>query len=398
MPPPTTSAASSAPRLAPWAGRLLVALFVVAIALPGLATAVGLGQETRGNEAETTGTSLMARAARFDTHFAFRDRFVQVQSRLRYQLLGVSSLATVWKGRDGWWFFATDGDVEATLNESRFTPAELERWRVTLQHTADFLAARGIAHVFVIAPGKAAVHPEGLPAGLHPRPAPTRTDQLVDTLRTRSTVTVVDLRDGLLAARRGAEPLFHRTDTHWNDVGAAVGYRQILGALAGRVPGLAPPAGPDGFGIVSVPTATGDLATMLGLEGTLGEAEWRLTPAQPRRARIIEPRGDHKRFAVPRVVTVVDDPHLPKAVVYRDSFGSALVPFLAEHFQRMVTLWEYDVVPATIREEQPQVVIQQWVGRRLYNRVPYDAVAADPDAMAEIAAHAAASSSAAARR
>jgi hypothetical protein len=385
MPPPTTSAASSAPRLAPWAGRLLVALFVVAIALPGLATAVGLGQETRGNEAETTGTSLMARAARFDTHFAFRDRFVQVQSRLRYQLLGVSSLATVWKGRDGWWFFATDGDVEATLNESRFTPAELERWRVTLQHTADFLAARGIAHVFVIAPGKAAVHPEGLPAGLHPRPAPTRTDQLVDTLRTRSTVTVVDLRDGLLAA-------------HWNDVGAAVGYRQILGALAGRVPGLAPPAGPDGFGIVSVPTATGDLATMLGLEGTLGEAEWRLTPAQPRRARIIEPRGDHKRFAVPRVVTVVDDPHLPKAVVYRDSFGSALVPFLAEHFQRMVTLWEYDVVPATIREEQPQVVIQQWVGRRLYNRVPYDAVAADPDAMAEIAAHAAASSSAAARR
>jgi hypothetical protein len=137
---------------------------------------------------------------------------------------------------------------------------------------------------------------------------------------------------------------------------------------------------------------------MLGLEGTLGEAEWRLTPAQPRRARIIEPRGDHKRFAVPRVVTVVDDPHLPKAVVYRDSFGSALVPFLAEHFQRMVTLWEYDVVPATIREEQPQVVIQQWVGRRLYNRVPYDAVAADPDAMAEIAAHAAASSSAAARR
>jgi hypothetical protein len=74
------------------------------------------------------------------------------------------------------------------------------------------------------------------------------------------------------------------------------------------------------------------------------------------------------------------------------------VPFLAEHFQRMVTLWEYDVTPATIREEQPQVVIQQWVGRRLYNRGPYDAVAADPAAMAEIAAYHAASRSPAARR
>jgi hypothetical protein len=145
----------------------------------------------------------MARAARFDTHFAFRDRFVQVQSWLRYELLGVSSLATVWKGRDGWWFLAADGDEEATLNEPRFTPAELESWRVTLQRTKDYLAARGIAHVFVIAPGKPTIHPEGLPAGLHPRPAPTRTDQLVEE-PARSTVTVVDLRDGLLAAAAAA--------------------------------------------------------------------------------------------------------------------------------------------------------------------------------------------------
>lgn len=398
MATPHPPAAATVRHLAPWAGRLLVTLFVTAIVLPGLATAVGLGQETPGNEAETTGTSLMARAERFDTHFALRARLVQVQSWLRYQLLGVSSLATVWKGRDGWWFLAADGDVEATLNEPRFTPAELATWRVTLQHTADFLAARGIAHVFVIAPGKATVYPEGLPAGLHPRPAPTRTDQLVDELRARSTVTVVDLRDDLLAARGGAEPLFHRTDTHWNDLGAAVGYRQLLGALAGRVDGLGPPVGPDGFVLTPVAADGGDLAWMLGLNFSMEERELRLSPVTPRRARIIEPTGDVKPFAVPRVVTVVDDPHLPRAVVYRDSFGSALVPFLAEHFQRMVTLWEYDVVPATIREEQPQVVIQQWVGRRLYNRAPYDAVAADPAAMAEIAAYRAASSNAAVRR
>lgn len=393
-----TAASAPVRHLAPWAGRLLVALFVAAITLPGLATGLGLGQATQGNEAETTGTSLMARAAWFDTHFAFRDRFVQGQSWLRYQLLGVSSLATVWKGRDGWWFLAADGDVEATLNEPRFTPDELTAFRVTLQHTADFLAARGIAHVFVIAPGKPTIYPEGLPAGLHPRPAPTRTDQLVSELRARSTVTVVDLRDGLLAARGGAEPLFHRTDTHWNDLGAAVGYRQILDALSGRVPRLAPPVGPDGYVLTPVAAGGGDLAWMLGLNFSMAERELHLTPTTPRRARVIEPAGDVKRFAVPRVVTVVDDPGLPRAVVYRDSFGSALVPFLAEHFSRMVTVWEYDVVPATIREEQPQVVIQQWVGRRLYNRAPYDAVAADPAAMAEIAAYRAANSNAAVRR
>lgn len=81
------------------------------------------------------------------------------------------------------------------------------------------------------------------------------------------------------------------------------------------------------------------------------------------------------------MVTVVDDPSLPRAVFYRDSSGSALIPFLAEHFQRMVTLWEYDVVPATVREERPQVVIQEWVGRRLYTRAPYDSSSRTPRLM-----------------
>lgn len=375
-------------RLAAWAERLLVALFVTAIGLPGLATMAGLGRATQGNESEVTGTDLASQAAAFDTQFAFRQQLVQEQSWMRYQLLGVSSLPTVWKGRDGWWFYASDGDVEAVVNEPPFTAAELEAWRVTLQRTTHFLAARGIAHVFVVAPGKATIHPEGLPPGLHSRPGPTRTDQLVAELGARSSVTVVDLRTGLQAARGGAAPLFHRTDTHWNDLGALVAYQQILEAVAGRVPGLTPPRGRDAFALTRVAAGGGDLAVMLGLERSISEIELRLTPTHPRRARILEPGGDVTHVEVPRLVSVVDDASLPRAVVYRDSFGSALVPFLAEHFQRMVTLWEYDVVPATIREEQPQVVIQQWVDRRLYTRPPYDAVAADAAAMAEIAANA----------
>ena len=118
--------------------------------------------------------------------------------------------------------------------------------------------------------------------------------------------------------------------------------------------------------------------------GTIRETELRLVPRVARRARIVEPPTREKGFGVPRMVTVVDDPALPRAVFYRDSFGSALIPFLAEHFQRMVALWEYDVVPAAIREERPQVVIQEWVGRRFYTRLPFDAVAADAAAAADL--------------
>lgn len=369
----------------PWAERAIAAIVVVALAVPGLATALGLGRDAQRDQGPPpqAGGVLASAAAAFDGQFAYRAWFVSAQARLRARLFGVSPLPTVWRGRDGWWYLAADGAVEDTLNQSPLSAAELDEWCATLQRTYDWLTARGVAYVFVVAPDKAIVYPEHLPAGLHPRPGPTRTDQVVTSLRARTTVPVVDLRPDLLAAKDGA-PLFHLTDTHWNDLGAALAYRRILEPLVGYVPGLTPPAGADAFTLTPTPQPGGDLASMLSLMAALPETEMRLVPRRPRRARTIEPPTGEQGFGVPRMVTVVDDATLPRAVVYRDSFGSALIPFLAEHFQRMVVLWEYDVVPQTIREERPQIVIHEWVGRRLHTRLPFDAVAADAAAAAEL--------------
>jgi hypothetical protein len=73
---------------------------------------------------------------------------------------------------------------------------------------------------------------------------------------------------------------------------------------------------------------------------------------------------------------------VPRAVVFRDSFGSALVPYLSEHFSRALYLWDSNVNPAVVAQEQPQVVIQEWAGRRLSMRLPDDAFAAMPAAPA----------------
>ena len=65
-------------------------------------------------------------------------------------------------------------------------------------------------------------------------------------------------------------------------------------------------------------------------------------------------------------------------MIFRDSFGSALVPLLAEHFSRALHLWQYNFDPRVVTKERPTVVIQEWVGRRLATLLPYDAVAALP--------------------
>jgi alginate O-acetyltransferase complex protein AlgJ len=69
-------------------------------------------------------------------------------------------------------------------------------------------------------------------------------------------------------------------------------------------------------------------------------------------------------------VTEIPGSHLPRAVIFRDSFVSALVPFLSEHFSRAVYLWQKDVTVEQLREERPDVVIYQIVSRRLYLFTP----------------------------
>jgi len=73
-----------------------------------------------------------------------------------------------------------------------------------------------------------------------------------------------------------------------------------------------------------------------------------------------------------RVVTEQADRSRPRAVVFRDSFGSALIPFLSEHFSRAVYPWQDNLDPDVVLAEHPDVVIQEWVGRRLSTMPPYD--------------------------
>jgi hypothetical protein len=76
-----------------------------------------------------------------------------------------------------------------------------------------------------------------------------------------------------------------------------------------------------------------------------------------------------------RVVTIHPNRALPRLVMFRDSFASALIPFLSEHFSRAVYLWQYNFDPAVVESEHPDVVIEEWVGRKLNVQWPYDAVA-----------------------
>jgi alginate O-acetyltransferase complex protein AlgJ len=387
------------PRLHPIWMRALAAVFVLAIALPGGGMLWGVDAHivtaADGEKRELASAPLLAwnwellrawpdgATHYIEDRFAYRSRLVRWQAALRLRMHS-SPTPNVIVGKDGWFFYADNGAVEDYTVARPFSPEQLEIWRTTLQHTHDWLRARDIAYLFVIAPDKHAVYPEFMPEGLTRLHDESRASQLVRYLHDHSDVPVLDLTPALLAGKRD-ERLYQRTDTHWNDRGAFVAYDAIMSALSLQLP-LAP-LPRTAFRDSTVPGPGMDLAAMMGLTGALHEDDLRLSPSNPAEWRVLEPTTGARHFMDPRVVTEHARTTLPRAVVFRDSFGAALVPFLADHFSRAVHLWQYNMDPEVVLQERPAVVIQQWVGRRLSTLAPYDPFAPAAKTSTELQGH-----------
>ena len=360
--------------------RLLTLLFVATISLPLAANLVGVdgadpGAENRALAAfpriDRSPSSLSALpsafSAWFDDHFGFRSRLVRWYGESRLFLLRASPSATVVKGQHGWFFYGDDKSIEDYANAEPMTDEAVANWRAAIVRARDWLRARNVAYVFTIAPDKHVIYGDEMPLTLARVGDLSRADQVFTALQ--DTGLAVDVRAAELDAK-ARERVYQQTDTHWNDRGALVAYRQIIGAVRARVP-QTPPAWTRADFTAEDGTVEGlDLAGMMGLTRVLREDDMRLVPRRPRRARVIDPAGAKPTDEEGRLVTEIDDPSLPRAVIFRDSFASRLVPFLSEHFSRAVYLWQNDFDANVVTEEHPDVVIQEIVGRHLYNFIP----------------------------
>jgi alginate O-acetyltransferase complex protein AlgJ len=360
--------------------RVLVALFLVIISTPLAVNLAGVdgadpGAENRELAAfphlDRTWTSIAELPANlglwFDDHFGLRSTFIRWYGESRLFVFGVSPSAAVVKGRDGWFFYGDDMGIEDYVNIETMSPQAVDNWRAAVLRARDWLRPRGIAYVFTIAPDKHVIYPEAMPPTLTRLGGVSRTDQLFTALQ--DTALAVDVRPWLFEGKT-RERIYQQTDTHWNDRGALVAYQQIIGAVRARVPAT-PPAWTRGdFEPVDRTVEGLDLAAMMGLKRVLREDDMTLVPRRARRARVVEPAGAGPTDEEGRLITEIDDRSLPRAVIFRDSFVSRLVPFLSEHFSRAVYLWQNDFDANVVTQEHPDVVIQEIVGRHLYNFIP----------------------------
>ncbi len=245
-----------------------------------------------------------------DNH-GFRREMITAWSELNARYLGTSIAESVVLGRDGWLYFAdTLPDYAGT---APMTERELFSAARNLALVQEYCRSQGAEFLFTVAPNKSSLYPEHMP-GITASSAPHDAERLAALLAEDGTAYL----DLFALFREQGETLYFRTDSHWNSRGAALAADALNRAL-GRESGYS--GGP------FVPADyRGDLYEMLYPAGEALDTDQAYgggldfdyeAPIRSAENLTIMTRGGGEG----------------SLVMFRDSFGNLLYPYLADSFE-----------------------------------------------------------------
>lgn len=307
----------------------------------------------------------------YNDAFGFRHDLIRWNNRLRLALFNESTVRGVRVGREGWLFYANEFVLEDYEHMVLFKPEELQKIRRNMEARAAWLRQKGIQLYLLAVPEKSTIYPEYLPAVIHKVGSQSRLDQVLTCLAGCPGLTLIDTREALLRAKP-RQRLYHRTDSHWNDYGAFIAYGELMDHVARQYPGIGKQKRTlDDYTVFVAQGEGGDLAGMLSLRDVIPEERITLTPRFVSLAvngvRSYKDPVDLKEYpGRDMVVKETHDRALPRALIFRDSFSWALIPFVAESFDSSVFVWTFDFSRALVENETPDIVVIECAERYLY--------------------------------
>lgn len=300
----------------------------------------------------------------FNDHFGYRNLLIRLNSKFKRRILDIkTSEREVLEGIDGWLYYTGNTTVDDYRGVNPFTPDQLEQWQLMLEGKRDFLKLQGIEYLFVVAPNKSSIYPEYLPAWVKKVSEGTPLDQLVAYLKENSEVEILDLRHHLMVEKSRGFILYTPTDTHWNQLGAFVAYREIM-AQTGQLLNQSTALSLENVKVEYAKEGGGDLAKILGIQEDVVEELPTLTPL------IRHAQEVYKIDGLPRE-TLMQSQMIdrPRVVMFGDSFSSALIPYISEDFsyaRYILAPWTKETpIENIVIESKPDIVIEERVERLL---------------------------------
>ncbi len=250
----------------------------------------------------------------FDNSFGLRDKMISAYHKCIATIFGESAEDKVILGKDGWLFYTETLDDYQRTN--KMTDRELYSVSRTVELIDEYFAEKGVEFIFTVAPNKNSLYGDMMPSYYKKGEGLSNGEALSQILKD-SEVTYVDL---LKLFRNENKVLYMKTDSHWTTEGAGLAADAILKAAEKENQAYY------GSDTVMADTEYGDLYKMIypSLENDEKDVVYTQEFSYAYRSPM---RSAEDNFI--RTECVEKDGNL---FVFRDSFGNALYPFLADAY------------------------------------------------------------------
>lgn len=154
----------------------------------------------------------------------------KIKGLIDFRVFKVSPTNLVHVGEEGWFFYTNDKNIQIAQGTNTPSTELLEKIKTNQVAIQKALKARGIVYVLVLTPSKVSIYPEYI-RGSQYETRETYIDIVANYLSTNTTIPVINLKPALLNAKKDSQ-VYLKTETHWNEVGAYIGYSTIIQSLS----------------------------------------------------------------------------------------------------------------------------------------------------------------------
>ena len=248
-------------------------------------------------------------------HFAFRTPAVTLASLLKAEL-GTSNQEKVVIGKEDWLFFGET--LDDFMGKNLMSDYDVSRLAKVISLMNEYVVANGGKFVFAAAPNKNSIYGEYMPYYYLENNGKSNLDKLTAILGNED--YYLDLKSVLIDAKT-LGTLYHKRDSHWNNLGASVAFGEIskkLGIGGTNYSSL-------GFEIKN--NWRGDLDNMIFPalnimdDNVIFDKEYSFK------------YGPKYKTPEDLLISTTGKGKNASLKVFRDSFYNALLPFFAEEFQ-----------------------------------------------------------------
>ena len=168
----------------------------------------------------------------FSDRFFGRSFLLGIHQKLNAFVAGKAGTEKVFTGKDGWLFYRLDNSPANYANRVILSEEYFKRALAYLKDLNDWCKKNGKLFYFFIAPDKNKIYGEYYPDFIRQ----LRSDdfslghQLIKYIRSNSDITAIYPYEELIA-NKNKGLLYYKHDTHWNDLGAYIGYQSLMRSM-----------------------------------------------------------------------------------------------------------------------------------------------------------------------